>query len=127
MRSCSNCHIEFVTSINHRRHACPLCEGVQVRDPFHCDVADRTVSARSVGELIEISVKVSQWENWGYSTDEIKGEFSLSEGELGACRKLLSLADDEIKGLCLKFQTGDRLVKYLIKARAVRGHGLQAA
>lgn len=127
MRSCSNCHIEFVASINHRRHACPLCEGVQVRDPFHCDVADRAVSTRNVGELIEISVKVSQWENWGYKADEIKSEFALSEGELVACRKLLSLADDEIKRLCLKFQTGDRLVKYLIKAPAVRGHGLQAA
>ncbi|EPA99508.1 hypothetical protein PG5_03150 [Pseudomonas sp. G5(2012)] len=72
-------------------------------------------------------MKVSQWENWGYKTDEIKSEFALSEGELVACRKLLSLTDDEIKRLCLKFQTGDRLVKFLIKSPAVRGHGLQAA
>lgn len=127
MRTCNSCHVEFVASINHRRHACPLCDGVQVRDPFHCDFADRPVSTRSVGELIEFSHKVSQWENWGYSAEEIRSELSLSSHEFSACKKILSFSEAEVGHLCSKYSTGDRLVKHLIKAPTARANSLLAA
>ncbi len=38
MRSCSGCHIQFVSSIHDGRQCCPICNGAVVRtDMFSCD------------------------------------------------------------------------------------------
>lgn len=41
MRSCSGCHLEFVASINDRRHNCPLCSGVTIEIPCSEDTVER--------------------------------------------------------------------------------------
>ncbi|MBJ2179998.1 hypothetical protein JC795_17550 [Pseudomonas veronii] len=120
MRSCSTCHIEFVVSINRPKHCCPLCDGVQVRDRFHCDHADRAVSKRSVAELIELSQKVTQWENWGYSPSEIQKELGISQKEFDACTKLQGFTDPQLQGVLDKYTSGDSLVKALMKGSRSR-------
>lgn len=126
MRSCSTCHIEFVVSINRPKHCCPLCEGVQVRDRFHCDFADRSLTHKTPAELIEMSSKVSQWINWGYSVEEIKAEYELTDKEFAACKKLQSFGPSKLQDILNRYASGDRLVKALLSGTRTQTAPLRA-
>ncbi|CAI9912124.1 TPA: FlhC family transcriptional regulator [Pseudomonas aeruginosa] len=106
MRSCSGCHIQFVSSIHDSRQCCPICNGAVVRtDLFSCD-AQAVVTERSVPELIEISALVMQFKHWGCTETEICKEHGLNSDEYALCLALPKLTNAHLASITNRFATG---------------------
>lgn len=96
MRSCHNCHIEFVASFNDRRQACPICSGTNIKSSTHANDAP---PMRSIEEFIEISEKVKNQINWGNSDDEIIADLALRDDELDLCKELARMSPRQLGSL----------------------------
>ena len=114
MRNCDSCHIDFVASINARRHSCPICSGVTVETPDDCD-EDR--STLSLEDLISKVDGVRKSVNWGITDQEICEEYNLTASELAVTKQLSQLSAKEIKALTEKASGTAEIIDF------IREHG----
>lgn len=96
MRTCHTCHLEFVASINDRRHACPICSGVDIKCPSE---ATSVSGIRTIDDFIEFAQKVKNQLNWGNSDLEIMSDLGLREDELDLCKELARLSARDLQSL----------------------------
>jgi flagellar transcriptional activator FlhC len=109
MRSCSCCHLEFVASINDRRHNCPVCSGVTVEVQNEYEINQ----SRTVADLIEISDKIKIMMNWGMTESELCNELGLSAGELEIAKALGALSSTELRQLADREQESADILEIL--------------
>ncbi|NWC84073.1 hypothetical protein HX798_27870 [Pseudomonas putida] len=110
MRSCSGCHIQFVSSIHDNRQCCPICNGAVVRsDVFACD-AQIAVTDRSVAELIELASPVLKFKNWGATQIEICKELRLNNDEYSLCQGLSKITKAQFAMLTQRYSNGVELL-----------------
>lgn len=116
MRTCHSCSLEFVASINDRRHACPICSGVNIATPVACS---KLSSARALSDFIEISQKVKIQINWGNSSSEIIEDLGLSPDEYDLCVELSRLSSKELKSLAESNHDGAQILEMVRGASTV--------
>lgn len=114
MRNCDSCHIEFVASINDRRHSCPICSGVTVETP---DDSDEERCNMSLEDLISKVDGVRKSVNWGITDQEICEEYNLTASELAVTKQISQLSAKEIKALTEKASGTAEIIDF------IREHG----
>lgn len=114
MRNCESCHIEFVSSINDRRHSCPICSGVTIETP---EESDEATGSLSLQEIISKVGEVRKSCNWGVTDEEICADLNLSETELAVAKQLAQLSPRELKALTEKASGTAEIIEF------IREHG----